>query len=177
MTNSSGERPTRSLATTRTNGEGATSALLGALPGDEWTIFDRVTLRGRRTPVQVAVGPQGVFVVEARRRRPLGRDELCGQGVRQDVVVRATRAALAVSALTGLVDGVHVTPVVCFLGREVEPMAAGSVVVCSTRNLLAVMTRRPAVLDAEQRQLVALDLDTSIGRPLRLPGPRRPWLG
>ena len=167
MANHSGERPTRALVGTRTDGD-ATSAILGALPSGDWTIFDRVALRGRRTPLQVVVGPQGVFVIESRRRpRPFSRDELCREGVRQDLVVRATRAALAVAAMTGLVEGRHVTPVVCFLGREVQPVVAGEVVVCSSRNLLAILTSRPEVLDAEARQLVALDLDTSIGRSRR----------
>ena len=169
MTNDSGQRPTRAVARPRTTGDSATSAILGALPDGEWTVFEGVRLRRRRTPLQVAVGPQGVFVIEPRRRRAFGRDELCSAGVRQDLVVRATRAAAAVNALTGLVEAKHVVPVVCFLGREVAPVIAGDVVVCSTRNLLAIMTAGSTVLDADRRQLVALDLDTSIGTPARHP--------
>lgn len=169
MTNDSGQWPTRALARPRNSGEGATSAILGALPDDDWTVFEDVHLRGRRTPVQVAVGPQGIFVIESRRQRPFSREELSAAGVRQDLVVRAARAAASVSAFTGLVEPKHVTPVVCFLGREVAPVVAGDVVVCSSRNLLAIMTTGACVLDAVTRQLVALDLDTSVGTPA--PGP------
>jgi hypothetical protein len=173
MTNDSGQWPTRALARPRSGGDEATSAILGALPSSEWAVFDGVHLRGRRTPVQVAVGPQGVFVIEPRRQRLFTREELCSAGVRQDLVVRASRAAASVNALTGLVQAKHVTPVVCFLGREVDPVVAGDVIVCSSRNLLAVMTARATVLDADTRHLVALDLDTSIGTPVRRPGPGR----
>ena len=176
MPNDSGGRPTRSPVRPRISGEGATSAILAALPRSEWTVFDGVRVPGRRTPVQVAVGPQGVFVVESRTRaRVPGREPLRPGGVRQDVVVAALRTAAAVSARSGLIDGRHVTPVVCFLGREVAPVVAGDVVVCSTRNLLAILTSGATVLEADQRQLVALDLDTSIGTPPRN-APRRRWL-
>jgi hypothetical protein len=174
----SGQPSTRPVARPRTV-EGATAAILAALPPDEWTVFDGVRLAGRRTPLQVAVGPQGVFVVESRPRPRLGsRDEIRPGGVRQDVVVAATRCAVGVSALSGLVPARHIVPVVCFLGREVEPVVAGDVVICSSRNLLAVLTTGPVVLDEAQRQLLAMDLDTSIGVPAAAPkrAPRRRWL-
>ena len=168
MRNDSGDQPTRALAGPRTSGEHATTTILGALPTGEWTVFDRVRVGGRRTPLQVAVGPQGVFVVESRQRPRLSaRDELRPGGVRQDLVVAATQAAAAVAALTGLVEARHVRPVVCFVGRELAPVVAGDVVICSSRNLLAILTSGGEVLDADRRQLVALDLDTSIGVPPR----------
>jgi hypothetical protein len=70
---------------------------------------------------------------------------------------------------------------VCFVGREVAPVVAGDVVICSSRNLLAILTSGTEVIDTDRRQLVALDLDTSIGtapseaRP-GARGPRRRWL-
>ncbi|MDH2414744.1 nuclease-related domain-containing protein [Nocardioides sp. CER19] len=181
MPNDSGEWPTRALVGPRTSGDTATSAILGALPSNEWTVFDGVRFPGRRTPLQIAVGPQGVFVVESRQRPWMsGRDELRPGGVRQDVVVAAGRGANAVRALTGLLDAQDVTPVVCFLGRELAPVVAGDVVICSSRNLLAILTTGPTVLDDAQRQLVALDLDTSIGASSRTGSrstlPRRRWL-
>jgi hypothetical protein len=181
MPNESRERPTRSLVRPWGSGDGATSTILGALPSSEWTVFDRVRLPGRRTPVQVAVGPQGIFVVESRQRPwAPARDELRLGGVRQDVVVRAARAAAAVSAMTGLVEARNVTPVVCFLGREVVPVVAGDVVICSSRNLLAILTSGAAVVDDDRRRLVTLDLDTTVGAaaPTRsCPAPsKRGWL-
>ena len=173
MPNDSTEWPTRALVRPRTSVEGATSTILGALPRSQWTVFDGVRLAGRRTPLQVAVGPQGVFVVESRRRPWVSaRDELRPGGVRQDVVVGATLAAAAVTELTGLVEPRHVTAVVCFVGREVEPVVAGDVVICSTRNLLAILTTGTPVLEADRLQLVTLDLDTSLGTPTRT-APRR----
>ena len=178
MRNDSGQRPTSALAGPRAGGEHATTAILGALPAGEWTVFDRVRVAGRRTPLQVAVGPQGVFVVESRQRpRVPGREELRAGGVRQDVVVAAGGAAAAVAALTGLVEAWHVRPVVCFVGRELAPVVAGDVVICSSRNLLAVLTSGAAVLDADRRQLVALDLDTSIGASPRATRPGAPRRG
>ncbi|GAB7006243.1 hypothetical protein JCM18899A_37160 [Nocardioides sp. AN3] len=177
MTNDSREWPTKALAGPRTNGEGATSAILGALPSSEWTVFEPVRLSGRRTPVQVAVGPQGVFVVESRQRPWVSaRDELRPGGVRQDVVVGAARAAGAVAARTGLVEARHVVAVVCFVGREVAPVVAGDVVICSSRNLLAILTSGLPVLDAGLRQLVTLDLDVSMRSSRRSTPPRRRWL-
>jgi hypothetical protein len=173
----SGQPSTRPTVRPRTV-EGATTAILAALPPDEWTVFDTVRMPGRRTPLQVAVGPQGVFVVESRPRPRLpSRDEIRPGGVRQDLVVAATAAAVRVSALSGLVPARHVVPVVCFLGREVAPVVAGDVIICSSRNLLAVLTTGPVVLDEAQRQLLAMDLDTSIGAPPATPSraPRR-WL-
>jgi hypothetical protein len=117
-----------------------------------------------------------VFVVESRRRPwTASRDELRPGGVRQDVVVAATRTAAALTARTGLVEARHVTPVVCFVGREVAPVVAGDVVICSSRNLLAVLTSGAPVLEADRRQLVALDLDTSIGTPARTPARTPAW--
>jgi hypothetical protein len=178
MPDNLGNRPTKALPRPRTSGETATSAILGALPADEWTVFEGVRLAGRRTPTQVAVGPQGAFVVESRQRPWLAaRDALRPGGVRQDVVVAATRASAAVGALTGLLEARHVTPVVCFLGREVAPVVAGDVVICSSRNLLAILTSGPVVLDADRRRLVTMDLDTSIGASPRSSRPRsRRWL-
>jgi hypothetical protein len=174
MPNDSGEWPTRSQVRPRTSGEGAASAILAALPRSEWTVFDGVRLRGRRTPLQVAVGPQGVFVIESRpRARVPGREALRAGGVRQDVVVAAVRAAAAIGAKSGLIQPRHVTPVVCFLGRELEPILAGDVVICSSRNLLAILTSGTTVLEPDLRRLVSLDLDTSIGTaPRTAPGRR-----
>jgi hypothetical protein len=82
--------------------------------------------------------------------------------------------------LTGLVEAKHVTPVVCFVGREVAPVVAGDVVICSSRNLLAILTSGMPILDADRRQLVSLDLDTSIGTSPRTRSgsspARRRWL-
>lgn len=177
MPNDSGARTPRPLVRPTSGAGGATATILGALPPTEWTVFGQVRLPAARPGLQVAVGPQGVFVVDSRpQRRVGGRDELRPGGVRQDVVVGASRAAMAVAALSGLVPPRDVVPVVCFLGREVEPVVAGDVVVCSSRNLLAVLTGGPVVLDDARRQLLTMDLDASLGTPAgRRTRPRR-WL-
>lgn len=163
MANDSAHRPPRALARPRAGGDDAASVILGALPATEWTVFGGVRVPGRRTTLQVAVGPQGVFVIEPLRATARRRSApVSSEGVSQRLVVRALRAAAAVNALTGLVEARHVTPVVCFLGRELEPVVAGDVVLCSSRNLLAILTHAAPVLDAERRALVSLDLDTSL---------------
>lgn len=176
MPNESWDRATRPAVRPRASVEDATAAILNALPADEWAVFEGVRLPDHGTPVQVAVGPQGVFVVESRQPHRLpGRDELRPGGVRQDVVIAATRAALTVSRLSGFVVGRRVRPVLCFLGREVEPVVAGDVVVCSSRNLLGVLTSGPVVLDDDQRLLLAMDLDAVLATTAGTPR-RRGWL-
>jgi hypothetical protein len=161
----------------RTSGDNPTATILRALPPTEWTLFDGVRLPHHGVPLDVAVGPQGVFVVESRTPHRLpGRDEIRPGGVRQDVVVAATRSALSVSELSGFVPGRHVRPVLCFLGRELDPVVAGDVIVCSSRNLLAVLTHGPVVLADHHRQLVAMDLDAVLVAR-RAPRRRRRLLG
>jgi len=153
----------------------ATWQILAALPAAEWSV-----LASARTGLtaHIAVGPQGVFVIDPRPApRWLRRDELRPDGVRQDVVVAATGAAVAVSRLTGLAAPFHVHPVLCFVGRDVELATAGDVFVCSTSNLLAALTSKPAALDQTEVRLVALELDASLGVPASAARRSRRWFG
>lgn len=161
----------------------ATRQILAALPEREWSVLPARPWDRAGLTVHIAVGPQGVFVVDPRRTsRRLRRDELRPDGVRQDVVVGATAAAIAISRLTGLAAPAHVHPVLCFVGRDVELSTAGDVLLCSTSNLLAALTSMPEALDATEVRLIALELDASLGTsqapaPRRQRKPRRRWFG
>ena len=161
MPDNSGQRlrrPERALSAE------AAAAVLGALPS-EWAVLTDVRLPGRTAPgLHLAVGPQGVFVIDTRPLPGLlRRDELNEAGVRQHVVVGVASAAFTVGRLCTLVPPSQIHPVLCFVGREVEPSAAGDVLLCSTRNLLGLLTSYPEVLELDEISLIALELDASLG--------------
>lgn len=160
----------------RAYGVGAVRQILGALPAGEWAVLADVRLPGHTAPsLDIAVGPAGVFVVESRLTPGrLRRDDINEAGVRQDIIVSVTAAAFTISRLSGLTAPAHVHPVVCFVGRELEPSTAGDVVLCSTDNLLAVLADPPEVLEAEEPRLIAMDIDAATGtRPSFVPRRRR----
>ncbi|HEY0888995.1 MAG TPA: nuclease-related domain-containing protein [Nocardioides sp.] len=163
----------------RTYGVGAVRQILSALPADEWAVLPDVRLPGHAAPaLDIAVGPGGVFVVESRLvPRRLRRDDINEAGVRQDIVVSVTAAAFTVSRLSGLAGPAHVHPVVCFVGRELEPSSAGDVVLCSTDNLLAVLADPPRVLEPAESQLIALEVDAVSGARTPIVARRRRWFG
>lgn len=174
MTSESGDLARAAHPRAGRAGGGVVATILGALPAEEWTVFDDVRLSRHGVPLQVVVGPQGIFVIESRRpHRIPGRDALRPGGVRQDVVMAATRSALALGELSAFVAAHRVRPMLCFLRREVDPVIAGDVVVGSSRNLLGVLTSGPEVLGPDERRLLALELDAVLGGPGRAARRRR----
>lgn len=136
-------------------GEEATGRALDALPSEQWAIFHDVRWPGRQRANidHLAVGPGGVFVIDSKNWS--GEIRVRGDVLRQNgrhretAVIGAAEAGLAVAQL-GLVAGVDsVTPVLCFVQEDPLTGWARDVMVCSTANLVDMLTTRPAVLDAE----------------------------
>lgn len=159
-------------------GEEVTAAALAALPASEWAVFHDIRWPGRRyaNVDHVVVGPPGVFVIDSKNWSGsiVVRDQVLRQNgrSREPAVAGAAEAALAVAQLTREVPVTHVHPVLCFVRDEPLTGWARDVMVCSTGTIVQMLTTRPAVLTAEQRRGVALDLDAST-RAATDPAPRR----
>lgn len=126
--------------------------VLGDLPPTGWRVFHDLGWPGRpRTRIDhVVIGPQGVFVV-AQNTWP-GEVQVDGTVLRVDGHRRTTSAheaadaAAAVSeVLTGL-DPAAVLPVVCFVRAEPVFGWVEDVMLCSTQNIVTMLTSRPHVL-------------------------------
>jgi hypothetical protein len=133
------------------------AAALATLPPARW-----VVLHGLDWPTPsmtasevVAIGPGGVFVVVVvdTRKQPatvLLDAPWVGGEFRGDLVERAEEAAAAVLALVPGVDPDHVWPVLCFHQEPMLLERCAEVTVCSSANLVSVMTSRFPVLNTRQ---------------------------
>ena len=135
-------------------GEAATAEVLATLPPG-WTSLHDVRWPGRRLANvdHVLIGPGGVFVIDSKNWT--GRITVEGGHLRQNgysrekAVAGAADAALAVSELISpYAAWVH--PVICFMGQEHLTGWSRDVMVCSTTNLVDMLTTRPLVFTPEQ---------------------------
>jgi hypothetical protein len=133
------------------------STALATLPAARWVVLHGLDWP---TPLMtasdvVAIGPGGVFVVVVvdTRQQPatvLLDAPWVGGEFRGDLVERAEEAAAAVLALVPGVDPDHVWPVLCL---DQEPMLlerCDEVMVCSSANLVSLLTSRFPVLNTRQ---------------------------
>ena len=144
-------------------GEELTAGALKALP-PEWTVLHDVRWPGRRLANidHVVIGPPGIFVLDSKNWS--GRLSLTGGVLRQNGHSReATTAACADAALalSELVAGYagYVVPVLCFVRDERVAGWARDVVVCSTANLVEMLTTRPVRLTSDQVRTVSWQVD------------------
>ena len=148
-------------------GERVTADLLARLPGSEWTIFNDLHWPGRpRANIDhVAVGPQGLFVIDTKNwsgTPSLRGDQLRVGSHRADLAVAAAdEAAIAVFGCSPAAVPGHLKPVLCFVGDEPFTGRAYDVRVCTTASLLELMTKGPRLLDADQVRRVSLELQRS----------------
>jgi endonuclease YncB( thermonuclease family) len=147
------------------DGEQATATALAALPDETWTVFHDVRWPGRRyaNVDHVAVGPSGIFVIDSKNwsGRITIRDNVLRQGgrAREEAVVGAAEAALAVARVTSVVMPQHVLPVLCFVREEPLTGWARDVMVCSTANVVQLLTTRPEILPSHIVREACLQLD------------------
>jgi hypothetical protein len=161
--------PARELATTRA---------LEALPGGTWRVMHEVRCPGRRVQNidHIVVGRAGVFVIDSRDwsgQLEVRSQVLTHEGSsREATVARVADSALAVAEVVPALEPHLVVPVLCF-DRD-EPMSgwAQEVLVCTTSNLVELLTTQKRVLapaDVDQmfdRLTWALPLATyRIGAP------------
>jgi hypothetical protein len=151
-------------------GEAATAAALNELSGRGWTTFHDVRWPGRQRANidHIAVGPQGVFVIDSKNWsgdiRIVG-DVLHQSGRRREREVAA--AADAALAVTQLLQGFSATPVLCFVRPEPIDGWARGVMVCSTGNLAARLAAQPPVLGAESMRRVTTILQWQLSSARR----------
>lgn len=133
-------------------GEVAVATALAALPAD-WVVLHDLAWPGRQRANldHVVIGPGGVFVVDAKNwsGRVEVRDQVLTQNGRrrEDAVSSVTAAAIAVQALVSPLDCVGV---LCFVRDEEVNATSSNVTVCSTANLVGVLTSRPPVLGPDE---------------------------
>lgn len=131
----------------------ADSELWTQLPGTEWRVFHDVRWPGRRFAIidHVLVGPQGVFVIDTLAWT--GKVDVRGGVLRQNgrrrskALIEAAGAAEAVRLVVPWKDPEMVKPVVCFVRQEPVFGWAGDVMVCSTKNVVTMLTSRPKVMN------------------------------
>ena len=171
-------------------GEVAVATALAALPAD-WVVLHDLAWPGRQRANldHVVIGPGGVFVVDAKNwsGRVEVRDHVLTQNGRrrEDAVSSVTAAAIAVQALVSPLDCVGV---LCFVRDEEVNATSSNVTVCSTANLVGVLTSRPPCSGRTRSRAVRMrsvmarcgrlcraGLKAQQSRP-RIRGPRAPGL-
>jgi hypothetical protein len=171
-------------------GEVAVARALAELP-EGWVALHDLGWPGRQRANldHVVVGPCGVFIVDAKNwsGRVEVRDQVLVQNGRrrEDAVSSATAAAIAVQAI---VAPHTCLGVLCFVRDEAITGSSWNVTVCSTANLVAMLTSRESMLGpgevsrcveaiklAAVRPSVATSLTPDSGRaaPRRVPARRR----
>ena len=146
-------------------GEEITASELARLSGD-WTVFNGLQLPDGGDIDHVAVGPQGVFVIETKHwsgEVALGTDGSIlanGRPLHGRSPIAQVRTAVRVTAESLTLDPSLVHGVLCFAGPQFAdgPESADEITVCSHRSLTEVLTSNPPTLDAATvaRALAAL---------------------
>ena len=144
---------------------------LSALPEIGW-----VVVAGEQWPTaslgpedRVVIGPGGVFVVVTVEvgARPatvlLDAPWLDGE-FRGDLVERAAEAGAAVLAMVPGVAPEHVRPVLCFAQESMLLERCDEVLVCSTANLVSLLTSRLPVLNTRQVHILHARLRAGMRR-------------
>ncbi|WP_310964521.1 nuclease-related domain-containing protein [Nocardioides terrisoli] len=147
-------------------GVGASAApVLNLMRANGWLVLHDRVWPGRAGSLidHVVAGPAGVFVVsEHHWSGAISVDEgalRCRGALRVVAVGDAVEAAAAVSSL---VPGVPVTPVLCFPRPEPVDGSTRGVLLSSTENVLDVLLDEPGRLDAEDLRAVTRALASSL---------------
>ena len=164
------ERLTRSATLWERGAEGeeATANALAQLPTGTWTVFHDVKWPGRRyaNVDHIVVGPPGVFVIDSKNwsGQVAIEDGVLRQGgrSRESSVAAAAEAGLAVARLVPLLEPRRVHPVLCFVRDDELSGWVRDVMVCSTSNVVTMLTSRSAVLAEHEVNQLCLDLDLGL---------------
>jgi hypothetical protein len=164
-------------------GEARTAAVLDAGLPPGWTVLHdlRWPGRDRANLDHVAVGPQGIFVVDSKNwsGQVTVRDDVLRQDGwrREKAVAGCADAALDVARHLPDVSA-HVVPVLCFCRDELIETTSRGVLLRSTSTLVPTLVSRPAVWgdDEVQRVVERLGAMERVSIAPRLPtrsAPRR----
>ncbi len=160
-------------------GERVVGEVVDRLTASGWTVLHDVAWPGRQRANidHIAVGPGGVFVVDAKNWS--GRLEVRDGQLRQNGRSRhaalegVARATVAVMAFN---PRVATYGVLCLVGDEPRRDVVAGVTVCSSTSLLDVVGSAPAVLTPEQVAEVSRELADKLSRsePVSEAVPQRP---
>lgn len=135
-------------------GESQTAAALGHL-GGEWTHWHDLEWPGRRFANidHLVVGPSGIFVIDSKNwsgTLTVKNNVLRQNGYgRESAVAGCADSALAVGAiLPRYMD--RVRPVLCFVQQSEVDGWVREVMLCSTTNVVTMLTSRKPVLDTNE---------------------------
>ena len=157
------ERLARSGALTRREGSaGSTARALAELPPG-WTVQHDLVWPGRRgaTIDHVVIGPGGIFVIASQAWT--GSVTIEDGVLREDgrprerAVASAAEAALQVGQMSSRLSLTQA--MICFATTEEVRGRSREVLLCSTAEIVEVLTNRPVVLNAGQVRQVAQELD------------------
>ena len=157
-------------------GERATGRVLAQLDPAHWRVLHDVPWPGRaRANIDhVVIGPPGVFVIDSKNwsGSVTVADNVLRQNgrSREKAVAGAAEAGIAVLEL---VPDVPVHPVLCLARDEPFEGWVRDVMLCSTVNLLRMLTTRPAALDPGARSRATAAIEVGLRRTTRTPGTRR----
>lgn len=148
-------------------GERAVARILDQLPG-EWLVLNDVRWPGRQraTIDHVIIGPNGVYVIDAKNWS--GAVDVSNGVLRQngynrnEAVVGARAAAAAIAAQLPPAAAAFVFPVVCFAGEAQAAGEAGGVILTALDGLFATVTTPRVHLTPDLLQLVRFDLDLAL---------------
>ncbi len=146
------------------DGERQTADALAMLPASGWFVLHDVRWPGKRFANidHVVIGPPGVFVIDSKAWNGVVevRNGVLRQSgySREPAVASAADAAMAVAEQVPGLDPYAVQPVLCFVGDHQLEGWARDVMLCTTANLVPMLTSRPQVLDgpAVRRTLLGL---------------------
>jgi hypothetical protein len=129
------------------DGEAETARVLTSL-GSDWVALHDVRWPGRRLANvdHVLVGPGGVFVIDSKNWS--GRITMNGGHLRQNGYSREKTAAGAADAALAVGERISayaawVHPVLCFVRQDHLSGCCREVMVCSSANLVEMLTTRP----------------------------------
>ena len=147
--------PRQSTTAWRTgaDGEAAVAAVLDGLPG--WRALHDRRVPGKRSNIDhVAVGPSGVWTVDAKRYKGKltvhrgGVVKVAGRDVTKLLDQAREQAAVAAIALAEEGPVSAVEPVLCFIGTELprKHTVVAGVHLVTRKGLVRLLTRTPQVL-------------------------------
>ena len=165
--------PRQSTTAWRTgaDGESAVAAVLDGLAKNGWRALHDRRVPGKRSNIDhVAVGPSGVWTVDAKRYKGKltvhrsGVVKVAGRDVTKLLDQARDQAAVAAIALAGDAPVPVVEPVLCFVGTELprRHTVVGGVHLVTRKGLVRLLTRSPKVLTEDEVERAAEVLDRAM---------------
>lgn len=155
-------------------GEQTTGRVLATLDPAAWRVLHDVPWPGRpRANIDhIVVGPPGVFVIDSKNWSgsvKVDRGVLrCNGRSRESAVAGVAEAGIAVLEL---VPDTPVRPVLCLVRDDPADGWVRDVMLCSTGNLLQMITTRPPVLSPDDVRRVTATIHAGLGRRRRADQP------